>query len=333
MSKIFLKLVLLTIFTSALFGAGKVTGASMHETPNWFKQSFLDMSEDVEEAKDANKHVMLFLDLDGCPYCTRMMKESFLSENETQSYIKKHFDVININVKGSREIAWSEDKSYTEKELAKMLKVPYSPTVLFLDGEKNIVVRLNGYRNPAKFLQILEYVNTKEYENMKLTEYLTKVQNKTLYTLKENKHFKDMTDFSSIKSPLALIFEDGSCFDCKRYHDITFKNKEVDAALGDFTVVRLDATSDKKIKTPEGKSIAINEWVKELNLEYRPGMLLYNEGKLQNTVDALLYSFHFKELLRYVSNKEYKNFDNYLEYLSYIQGVLLNEGKNIDLSN
>ena len=82
-------IVFITIFLSLNANAaskGKVTGGSMHEAPEWFKESFLDMSDDIDEAKDNNKHVMLFMDLNGCPYCTRMLKESFIAKNETSDF-------------------------------------------------------------------------------------------------------------------------------------------------------------------------------------------------------------------------------------------------------
>ena len=31
----------------------------MHESPEWFKDSFLDISEDIEETKKNNKHFMV----------------------------------------------------------------------------------------------------------------------------------------------------------------------------------------------------------------------------------------------------------------------------------
>jgi thioredoxin-related protein len=323
----------ITLIVSTLsFGAGKITGGSMHEIPSWFKSSFLDMTEDTVEAAEENRHVMLFLDLDGCPYCTRMLKESFMTQGPTQTYIKEHFDVININVKGSREIVWNEDETYTEKELAQKLNVPYSPTVLILDEKQNIVVRLNGYRNPVKFKQVLEYAHNKHYKSMQLTEYLQKVETKTVYTLKDNDMFKNMTDLSKTKTPLAIIFEDGGCFDCDYFHEKTLKNKEVQDAFAKFDVVRFDAMSDTKIVTPEGKTTTVKEWLKEINLDYRPGILLYNEGKLISTQDALLYSFHFKELLLYVANSEYKNYPSYLDYLRVKQDKLLSEGVNINLA-
>lgn len=312
---------------------GKVTGGSMHEAPSWFKESFLDIGEDIAEAKEEGKHIMLFLDLNGCPYCTKMLKESFHAKNETSEFIQKHFDVIEINVKGSKEITWSEDETLTEQDLAAKLKVQYSPTVLFLDYDKNVVVRLNGYRSPTNFKNILEYVNGKHYKTMKVSEYLDKVKDKSIYTLQENKMFKDMTDLSSVKTPLAVIFEDGSCTQCGYFHNTTLKNKDVQNEFSKYTVVRLDANSEAKIITPEGKTTTPKAWAQSINLEYRPGILLYNEGKLIQTVDALLYSFHFKELLRYISGKYYNEYDGYLPYLRVRQVELMDQGINIDISD
>jgi thioredoxin-related protein len=332
----FLAVFFTIIFTfTTLNGAtkGKVTGGSMHEPPEWFKESFLEIAEDIEEAKEEGKHLMLFLDLQGCPYCTKMLKESFHEKNETSDFIKKHFDVINLDVKGLREIAWSEEETLTEKELAQKLKVQYSPTVLFLDYDKNVVVRLNGYRSPTNFKNILEYVNGKHYKNMKVSEYLEKKKDNTIYTLKENKLFKKTSDLSKVNTPLAVIFEDGGCTQCDYFHNTTLKNSDVQGEFTKFTVVRLDASSNEKIVTPEGKATTPKAWAAELNLEYRPGILLFNEGKLQQTVDALLYSFHFKELLRYISGKYYKEYDGYLPYLRERQEELKAQGINIDISN
>ena len=331
-----LNIVFITIFLSLSANAapkGKVTGGSMHEAPEWFKESFLDMSNDIDEAKDNNKHVMLFMDLNGCPYCTRMLKESFIAKNETSDFAKKHFDVINLNVKGSREIAWSEDETFTEKALARKLKVQYSPTVIFLDENKKTVVRVNGYRSAKNFKNILEYVQGKHYKNMKLIDFIEKVKDKSLYTLKDNKIFKSITDLSDIETPLAVIFEDGSCTQCDYFHSNSLKNKDVLDEFSKFTVVRLDASSNTPIINTDGEKTTPKKWANELNLDYRPGILLYNDGDLISTVDALLYNFHFKELLRYVSGKHYQDYNGYLTYLRIRQQELLNKGINIDISD
>lgn len=312
---------------------GKLSGGTMHEVPEWFKESFLDIKEDISEAEANNKHFMIFMDLEGCPYCTKMLNENFIAQNKTSEFIKKYFDVINIDVKGSREISWDENTTLTEKALAEKLEIQYSPTILFFNKNKEVVVRVNGYRNKDDFKYILEFVQGKYYEQMSLTQYLEKITKETLYTFIENKMFKDLKDLSKIKTPLAVIFEDGSCTQCDYFHNRLLKDKDVLKEFKNFTIVRLNANSDEQIIDIDGNKTTAKEWVKKINLDYRPGILLYDNKKLISTVDALLYPFHFKELLRYVGEKHYKKYPkSYLDYLRVRQSELLKQGININLA-
>lgn len=321
------------MFTNLNANEGKLSGGSMHEVPEWFKESFLDISEDVSEADANNKHFMIFMDLEGCPYCSKMLNENFIAQNKTSEFIKKYFDVINIDVKGSREISWDKDTTLTEKALAEKLEIQYSPTILFFNKNKEVVVRVNGYRNKDDFKYILEFVQGKYYEQMSLTQYLEKITKETLYTFIENKMFKDLKDLSKIKTPLAVIFEDGSCTQCDYFHNRLLKDKDVLKEFKNFTIVRLNANSDEQIIDVDGNKTTAKEWVKKINLDYRPGILLYDNKKLISTVDALLYPFHFKELLRYVGEKHYKKYPkSYLDYLRVRQSELLKQGININLA-
>ncbi|PLY05509.1 MAG: thioredoxin [Arcobacter sp.] len=331
---IFISIFTLMLFvTSSQAQIGKVSGGSEHEMPGWFKESFLDLAEDVEEAKDSNKHVILFMSLDFCPYCTKMLNDNFVLSAKNQKYIQNNFDVIGINIKGSRELVINEDTTMTEKEYANFLKVKYTPTIIFLNKKNEVVVRLNGYRSEETFKLVLDFVKNEEYKNMSLSQYLDKVKNKTLYTLKTNKMFKDIKDLSKVKGPLAVIFEDGSCTQCDYLHNVTLKNKDVQKELSKVTVVRLDAMSKEKITSPDGTRTTPYEWTKQIKLDYRPGVLLFDEGKEKARIDALLYSFHFKEMIRYISGKYYKEYSTYLDYLGPRQDELLKQGLNIDLSD
>lgn len=311
----------------------KLTGGSHHEMPSWFKDSFLEIAEDVEEASDENKHVILFMSLEFCPYCSKMLNDNFIEGANNQKYIKDNFDVIAIDIKGSREIALNEDKSMTEKEYANFLKVQYTPTVLFLNKESKTVVRLNGYRSPENFKLILDYVKNKEYENITLSDYLEKVKNKTFYTLKDNKIFKNISDLSTIKGTLAVIFEDGSCTQCNYLHNKTLQNKDVLEELSKITVVRYDASSGEKIITPDGRETSPKNWANDMNLDYRPGIILFDKKKEIIRIDALLYGFHFKELIRYVNGNYYTKYATYLDYLRPRQVELLEQGISIDISD
>ncbi len=331
-----LLILLITIVLSATFinaATGKVVGGANHSVPSWFKLSFLDISEDAKEAQEKNKHLMVFLDLDGCPYCDKMLKESFFPKNRTSDFIKAHFDVINIRITGEKEITWDENTSMSEKEFAQKMKIYFTPTILFLDGNKNIVTRVDGYRSPGNFLHILKYVNGKYYKKMQLDEYLNRVKNKNLYKLKPNKLFSNISDLSSVSGPLAVILEDGSCTQCDYLHNVTFKNKDVEKELKPYTIVRLDASSDKPMIDISGNKTTPKKLALDMNLTYRPTILLYNDKKLKLSIDALLYSYHLKERLRYVSGKYYKKFSTYHEYSRARKKELLKEGVTIDLSN
>lgn len=255
---------------------GKITGGSEHETPDWFKQSFLDINEDVEEATQNEKHLILFVDLDGCPYCTKMLKESFISHNETSNFAKQYFDVINLNVKGSREVIWDSKTTLTEKDLAVMLKIQYSPTILFLDSNRNIILRINGYRTAKNFKQILEYIQGKHYKEKTLTQYLASISFLSDQKGKE-KVSKNLRDLSTIKTPLALLFEEKSCSQCDYLNNVTLKNEELKKEIAKFTLIRFDANSEEEFISVDGIKTTPKKFVTTLNLDYRPGILLYNE--------------------------------------------------------
>ena len=130
--------------------SGKVTGSKTPSHPAWFKESFLDIGDDVSEAADDDKHVILLLEMNGCPYCYKMVEENFKG-SDYSDFIQERFDVIALNVRGDREVALDEVTSLTEKALAEQLGVRYTPTVLFLNQENEPVARINGYRNVADF--------------------------------------------------------------------------------------------------------------------------------------------------------------------------------------
>ena len=65
---------------------------------------------------------------------------------------------------------------------------------------------------------------------------------------------------------------------------------------------------------------------------YRPGVLLFDQGKLIRRYDSLLFSHHFKEGFRFVSGGYYKTGD-YSDYSQKRTAELLAAGINIDLGH
>ena len=73
------------------------------EKPEWFANSFLDIREDVSEAANAGKRVILYFYQDGCPYCKKLLDTNFALQ-ETERKTRSHYEVIAINMWGDREV-------------------------------------------------------------------------------------------------------------------------------------------------------------------------------------------------------------------------------------
>lgn len=308
---------------------GKVVGGIEHEMPDWFKESFLEIQEDIKEAADANKQVMLFFHLNNCPYCAKMLDDNFLQE-PLKTYIQEHFDVIAINVKGDRQVQYSKERSFSEKELATDLEVTLTPTIIFINAENKTVARLNGYRSLAQFKPVLEYVANQVYKTESLSEYLAKQTSPTSYQLQPNILFQDRKDFSNIKTPLAVIFESTSCSDCSFLHDTLLNNPAIQGELKAFTVVRFAADDNTEITDVNGTKTTPKRWLQQLKLSYQPGLVLFAEGKEVTRLEAKLYNFHFQQLLNYVSSQGYKE-RSFPEHLGMRQEEQLKQGKTVNI--
>src|SRR3569832_623775 len=105
---------------SSLAGAadkkeGAFHGAVQTEYPSWFKASFLNLQDDIAEAKSRNKRVMLLFTQDGCPYCHALVKRNQTQKNNKTTQ-QKHNDENANNKRGDREVEGFDNRSMTEKQ-------------------------------------------------------------------------------------------------------------------------------------------------------------------------------------------------------------------------
>jgi len=322
----------LLVFSGPAFAEtppGHATGGKAHVLPDWFKQSFLNFKDEVDEARQAGRHVLVFMDLNDCPYCARTLDENF-RQGENMAYIQKNFDVIAVNIRGDAEVTWIDGATYTEQDLALKLKVVGTPALVFIDPDGNKVLQLNGYRTPPTLRYALEYVHDKAYRDQSLAAYIVKKQPAPVYTLRDHPRFEKVTDFANYRKPLAVIFEDRNCADCDSFHAKVLSHPDVLAELKLFRLVRLDAYADASIVDLSGARTTPRAWAASLGLTHRPGVVLFNEGKEAGRMEGRFYHFHFKEMLRYVSGQHYKRYDRFAAYLNDRQADLLRQGVDID---
>ncbi len=269
--------------------------------------------------------------LTNCPYCYAVMEENFKTPNYS-SYIQDNFDSIEINIRGARDVTF-RGETKTEKEFAQQsVKVRYTPTILFLNGDAEIVMRLNGYRSAETMEKIFHYVHEKAYQNTDLASYIKDKESSPVYTFREHVSFSNITDLSSIKDkPLAIMFEDSMCDECDALHDGILKMEDTIKYLKNFVVVRLNAHSNEPIIDVAGNKTTPKKMAIDLKMNYRPGFVFFHGGKEIKRIDGMLRTYHFQGVLRYVGERHYQNYDRFYAWLGTWRKELLNSGKDIDL--
>jgi len=313
---------------------GKISGAKMSEHPEWFKESFLEIAEDVEEARAADKHVMLYFETNGCPYCFKTIEEHFKQE-PGRTYIQNNFDVIALNVQGDRQVDLNSAVSASEKTIAKHLNIVYSPTMVFLDKDNQTVLKLAGYRNNRDFTTALEYVQKKAYLESSLADYSNNLNHKAVYQFRSHPQIKNIKDLSTVTDkPLAILFEASDCLDCDALHDGHLANPEIMEILNNFTLVRFDALKDMPIINHKGKKTTSRAFADSLGITYRPSLVLMDKGEEIIRIENMLYRYHFVGVLEYVSTSQYEQYpDRVWDYVDAKTDRLIRNGTNVSLSD
>ena len=302
------------------------------EHPAWFKVSFLDLFEDIEDAANNNKRLMVYYFQDGCPYCKILLEENF-SQREIAEKTQKYFDVVAINLWGDREVSVG-DKHYTEKQFAEALKVQYTPTILFFDENNKIVFRANGYYPPEKFSALLDYIGNKQESSISYQDYMEKVnpQPATGRLHDDINSVLSIDDLSKTDKPLLVMFEQKKCSPCDELHLDIAKRKESVELLSLFNVAVLDMWSDRVVTIPSGKKMKIRDWAKKLDVKYAPSLLFFDEsGEEIFRSDAYLKAFHTQTVMDYVASGAYKTQSNFQRYVDQRADHLREQGIEVNL--
>lgn len=148
---------LLRLLAAALLAAALPARAA--EMPEWFAETLLDAREEAADAARDGKRLMLYFWLTGCPYCERMTNDT-LRDPAVVERLKRGFVPVGVNVRGDREIVWTDGASLSEKQLSAALKVRGTPTILFLDAKGEVALRLVGYVAAGEFARALDSLST-----------------------------------------------------------------------------------------------------------------------------------------------------------------------------
>lgn len=124
------------------------------QAPDWFAETFLDVREDVADAAKDGKRLVLYFWLEGCPYCKRLEEVTF-RDPEVVRRTKRNFVAVALNVRGDREVTWTDGRRMSEKELTRLLDVRATPTLVVFDENAMIAERVSGHLDARSFLALL----------------------------------------------------------------------------------------------------------------------------------------------------------------------------------
>ncbi len=306
-----------------------------HEKPAWFKTSFLDIREDIAEAAAAGKRVMLYFYQDGCPYCAKLLEVNF-AQREIAEKTQKYFDVIAINMWGALEVTDLRGRTTTEKGFAADLKVMFTPTLLFLDEQGKVVLRLNGYYPPHRFSAVLDYVGQHKEKEISFREFwkarAPQAASGKLHHSPDWIQPPYALDKRDSGKPLLVFFEQKDCAACDELHEDILAREESRRLLSGFDVALFDMWAKTPLTTPDGKPTTAREWAKALNVQYVPTMVMFDaSGKEVFRTEAYLRTFHVQSAMDYVLSGAYLKQPNFQRYLQARADALEAQGKHVDL--
>jgi thioredoxin-related protein len=132
---------------------------------DWYLESFLDIPEDIATAAASGKRLVVMWGLKGCPACKRM-HETHLMDPETVAFIRWHFEVLHLNILGSREVMGLGGRKLPEKALAEAEAVRSTPMLQFMPESARgaEVARLDRLPDVPTFRAMFRYVAEKGYD-------------------------------------------------------------------------------------------------------------------------------------------------------------------------
>jgi len=168
------------------FGAGAraeapiLTEDGLYRQP-WYLESLLELADDLQDAAKAGKRLAVVWELRGCPYCKEMHLVNF-ARPDIVDYVRTHFDILQLNIRGDRTVTDFDGAQLTERNLAAKYQVRFTPTIQFFPETldqlaqrppaKREVFRIPGYLKPDDFLAVFRYVAERGYEKGNLRDFL-----------------------------------------------------------------------------------------------------------------------------------------------------------------
>ncbi len=291
--------------------------------PDWFKTSFLDLREDLDEAIAADKRgLLVYFGQDDCAYCQALMEVNFALP-DVVDYTRRHFDVVAVDIWGAREVVDMTGSVMTEREYAVANDTNFTPSFIFYDESAREVFRIRGYYPPYRFRAALEYAADGHYATETFRDYLERANPPPKFELEDlnEQPFFDSPPYVLDRSryptasPLAVFFEQRDCHACDVLHSAPLADEHVRTLLGSMQVVQLDMWSGAPVLTPVGRRLTAREWAAALDITWAPTLVFFDaHGREIIRIDSVVQQYRLGRVLEYVAEGGYASGLNYQQW-------------------
>ena len=304
--------------------------------PDWFKQSFLDLGEDVAEAAAEDRLLLLYVYQDGCPYC-RLFIQNDLGQRDIADYVRRHFDVVAINMFGALEVTDLDGDALPEAEFTRKAGVMFTPTLLAYGPERTEVFRMTGYYPPARFRLAARFLAERRYRSESFAAYAAGAD---APVGSGRLHLEDATldgppfDLSrrDPARPLLVLFEQQQCLACDELHRDIFRRPATRALLERFEIAVLDIRSADPLVSPEGIAVTSLDWAMAQRVKVAPTLAVYGAGGAEVIrSEGYLKAFHVQSILDYVASGAHRTTPDFQRWLRARSERLQAEGVEVDL--
>ncbi len=294
--------------------------------PEWFKESFLDLREDLQQAKAEGKQgIALYFGQEHCAYCKALM-EINLTKPDIVKYLQDNYEIIPLDIWGSRMITMFDGSQISERNLSIRENTNFTPSIIFYDEVGDMAFRMRGYYPPYRFQAMLSYVVEDFYKFESFRDYLERAAPPPKFSQEDlNEHEQilkgpiilDRRVIAGSK-PLAVIFEQKECHACDQLHSEPLNNEVTQQWLAGFEIRQLDAWSDTPVMTPAGEKTSARDWAEKLGIHYSPTTVFFNEQGIEILrVDSVVKLYRMRSILGYILTKGYLKYDSFQQWRRY----------------
>lgn len=166
-------LLAITLSLGLLAPAVSTAAAGKDPYKYFFNETWGDFQEELANAKKQNKKgILIFFEMDECPFC-HYMKNNVLNQPEVQAFYRKNFLNFTVDIEGDIEITNMQGKTMKQKDFAfRENRVRATPVIAFFDLEGNRVFRHTGKTAGVdEFMWMGEYIADGSYKETSFTRY------------------------------------------------------------------------------------------------------------------------------------------------------------------